>query len=170
MSYDFSLVLTAIGATASNLNDFVGTDLKFLEFPAYQTRATATYRIIDSPQVERAEYFIIQALRNALDDDILTPTCGASNPELRIEITDDDTANIVLDAPEEVTEGEPIKIGLGPRPNDTCPVPFPFTTTVTVTADPANLENTPRRSETLELNVCDDPDRIKIRKRRQHHL
>ena len=163
VSYDFSLVLTAIGATASNLNDFVGTDLKFLEFPAYQTRATATYRIIDSPQVERAEYFIIQALRNALDDDILTPTCGASNPELRIEITDDDTANIVLDAPEEVTEGEPIKIGLGPRPNDTCPVPFPFTTTVTVTADRANLENTPRRSETLELNVCDDPDRIKIR-------
>ena len=163
VSYDFSLVLTAIGATASNLNDFVGTDLKFLEFPAYQTRATATYRIIDSPQVERAEYFIIQALRNALDDDILTPTCGASNPELRIEITDDDTANIVLDAPEEVTEGEPIKIGLGPRPNDTCPVPFPFTTTVTVTADRANLENTPSRSETLELNVCDDPDRIKIR-------
>ena len=48
VSYDFSLVLTAIGATASDLNDFVDTGLKFLEFPAYQTRATASYPIIDT--------------------------------------------------------------------------------------------------------------------------
>ena len=162
VSYDFLLVLSAIGVTASEGNDFVGTELKLLEFPAYQTRATATYRIIDDTQVERAEHFIIEALRNGLDDDILTPTCGESHPELMIEITDDDTANIVLDAPEEVTEGEPIKIGLGPRPNVNCPVQFPFTTTVTVSGDPADLEDPPSRSETLKLTWCQDPDEVKI--------
>ena len=162
VSYDFLLVLSAIGNTASEGNDFVGTGLKLLEFPPYQTRATATYPIIDDTQVERAEYFLIEALRNGLDDDILTPTCGESHPELMIEITDDDTGNIVLDAPEEVTEGEPIKIGLGPRPNVNCPVQFPFTTTVTVSGDRADLKDTPSMSETLRLTWCQDPDEVKI--------
>ena len=151
VSYDFSLVLTAIGATAADFNDFVGTDLKFLEFPAYQTRATATYPIIDTPQVEGAEYFIIWALRNALDDDILTPTCGESNPDLRIEIIDDDTANIVLDAPEEVTEGQSIRLGLGPRPNVDCLVPFQITTTLTITGDTGELQGSPDTSAALRV-------------------
>ena len=162
-SYGVFLVLTAIGATASNLNDFVGTDLKFLEFPAYQTRATATYPIIDSPQVERAEYFTIQALRNGLDDDILTPTCGESNPELRIEITDDDTANIVLDAPEEVVEGQSIGLGLGPRPNVECLVPFQITTTLTITGDTGELQGSPDTSAALRVPVCGDPEEVKVR-------
>ena len=163
VSYDFSLVITAIGATASDGNDFVGTDLKFLEFPAYQTRATATYPIIDTPQVEGAEYFTIQALRNGLDDDILTPTCGESNPELRIEITDDDTANIVLDAPEEVTEGQSIRLGLGPRPNVECLVPFQITTTLTITGDTGELQGSPDTSAALRVPVCGDPEEVKVR-------
>ena len=162
-SYDFSLVITAIGATASDGNDYVGTDLKFLEFPAYQIRATATYPIIDTPQVERAEYFTIQALRNGLDDDILTPTCGESNPELRIEITDDDTANIVLDAPEEVTEGQSIRLGLGPRPNVECLVPFQITTTLTITGDTGELQGSPDTSAALRVPVCGDPEEVKVR-------
>ena len=163
VSYDFFLVLIAIGGTASDENDFEGTDPKFLEFSAYQTRATATYPIIDSPQVERAEYFTIRALRNGLDDDILTPTCGESNPELRIKITDDDTANIVLDAPEEVTEGEPIEIGLGPRPNANCPVPFPFTTTLTITGDTGELQGSPDTSAALSLGFCGGPGEVELR-------
>ena len=160
VSYDFSLVLTAIGATAADFNDFVGTDLKFLEFPAYQTRATATYPIIDTPQVEGAEYFIIWALRNALDDDILTPTCGESNPDLRIEIIDDDTANIVLDAPEEVTEGQSIRLGLGPRPNVDCLVPFQITTTLTITGDTGELQGSPDTSAALRVPPCGDPEDV----------
>ena len=161
VSYDFGLVLIVVGGTASAGNDYVNPH-KILDFPGHQTSATASVKIIDDTQVEGAEQFEIRASRNGLDDDILTPTCGKTYPQITIEITDDDTANIVLDAPEEVTEGEPIKIGLGPRPNANCPVPFQFTTTVTVTADRANLEDTPRRSETLKLTVCSDPHRIKI--------
>ena len=161
VSYDFGLVLIVVGGTASAGNDYVNPH-NLLDFPGHQTRATASVKIIDDTQVEGAEEFEIRASRNGLDDDILTPTCGKTYPQITIEITDNDTANIVLDAPEEVTEGDPIKIGLGPRPNANCPVPFQFTTTVTVTADRANLEDTPRRSETLEQNVCQDPDRIKI--------
>ena len=162
VSYDFNLVLTVIGGTASNLNDFEGTDLKFLEFDRHQTRVTATVQIIDDTQVEEAEEFEIHALRNGLDDNVLTPTCGKDHQHILIEITDDDTANIALDAPEEVTEGEPIKIGLGPRPNDTCPAPFAFTTTVTVTGDRANLEDPPSMSETLKLTACNYPRDIRI--------
>ena len=162
VSYDFFLVLIVIGGTASNLNDVEGTELKLLEFHGHQTRATASVQIIDDTLVERAEEFEIHALRNGLDDDILTPTCGKNHQHIIIEITDDDTANIALDAPEEVTEGEPIKIGLGPRPNDTCPAPFAFTTTVTVTGDRANLEDPPRRSETLKLTACNYPRDIRI--------
>ena len=161
VSYDFRLVLIVVGGTASAGNDYVNPH-NLLDFPGHQTRATASVKIIDDTQVEGAEEFEIRASRNGLDDDILTPTCGKTYPQITIEITDDDTANIALDAPEEVTEGEPIKIGLGPRPNANCPVQFPFTTTVTVTADRANLEDTPRRSETLKLTVCSDPHRIKI--------
>ena len=161
VSYDFRLVLIVVGGTASAGNDYVNPH-NLLDFPGHQTRATASVKIIDDTQVEGAEEFEIRASRNGLDDDILTPTCGKTYPQITIEITDDDTANIVLDAPEEVTEGDPIKIGLGPRPNANCPVPFQFTTTVTVTADRANLEDTPRRSETLKLTVCSDPHRIKI--------
>ena len=161
VSYDFGLVLFVVGGTASAGNDYVNPH-NLLDFPGHQTRATASVKIIDDTQVEGAEEFEIRASRNGLDDDILTPTCGKTYPQITIEITDDDTANIVLDAPEEVTEGDPIKIGLGPRPNANCPVPFQFTTTVTVTADRANLEDTPRRSETLKLTVCSDPHRIKI--------
>ena len=162
VSYDFILVLTVIGGTASNLNDFEGTELKLLEFHGHQTKVTASVQIIDDTLVEGAEQFSIHALRNGLDDDILTQECGRGNPHIIIEITDNDTANIALDAPEEVTEGEPIKIGLGPRPNDTCPAPFAFTTTVTVTADRANLEDPPRRSETLKLTACNYPRDIRI--------
>ena len=162
VSFDFILVLTVIGGTASNLNDFEGTELKLLEFYGHQTKVTASVQILDDTQVERAEEFEIHALRNGLDDDVLTPTCGRDDQHIIIEITDDDTANIALDAPEEVTEGEPIKIGLGPRPNDTCPAPFAFTTTVTVTGDRANLEDPPGRSETLKLTACNYPRDIKI--------
>ena len=162
VSYDFFLVLIVIGGTASNLNDVEGTELKLLEFHGHQTRATASVQIIDDTLVERAEEFEIHALRNGLDDDILTPTCGKNHQHIIIEITDDDTANIALDAPEEVTEGEPIKIGLGPRPNDTCPAPFAFTTTVTVTGNRADLEDPPRRSETLKLTACNYPRDIRI--------
>ncbi len=161
VSYGFRLVITVIGGTASAGNDYVNPH-NLIDFPGHQTRGTVSVKIIDDTQVEGAEQFKIRASRNGLDDEILTPACGETFPHITIEITDDDTANIVLDAPEEVTEGEPIKIGLGPRPNVNCQIPFPFTTTVTVTGDRANLEDTPRRSETLELNVCQDPDRIKI--------
>ena len=162
VSYDFNLVLTAIGNTAMNGNDYEGTELKLLEFHGHQTRVTVTYPIIDDTQVEKPEQFTIEALRNGLDPDVLTPTCGRDHQHITIEITDDDTANIALDAPEEVTEGEPIKIGLGPRPNVNCPVQFPFTTTVTVSGDPADLKDTPSMSETLKLTWCQDPDEVKI--------
>ena len=162
VSYDFNLVLTAIGNTATNGNDYEGTNLKLLEFHGHQTRVTVTYPIIDDTQVEKPEQFTIEALRNGLDPDVLTPTCGRDHQHITIEITDNDTANIALDAPEEVTEGQPIKLGLGPRPNVNCPVQFPFTATVTVTGDPADLKDTPSMSETLKLTWCQDPDEVKI--------
>ena len=84
------------------------------------------------------------------------------NRSLRIEITDNDTANIALDAPEEVTEGQPIRIGLGPRPNVDCPVPFEFTTTVTITGDTTQLQASPTTSETLELRTCGSPAVVHI--------
>ena len=162
VSYDFSLVIVAVDGEATAGNDYVDTGLKFLEFPGHQTRATATYPIIDDTQVERAEEFIIQALRNGLDDDILTQECGKDNPHITIEITDDDTANIVLDAPEEVTEGEPIKIGLGPRPNANCPVLFAFTTTLTITGDTGELQGSPDTSAALSLGPCGGPGEVEI--------
>ena len=162
VAYGFILVIIAVTGPASVDNDYVDPGLKLLEFDGHQTRATASIQIIDDTQVEGAEQFSIEALRNGLDPDVLTPTCGKDHQHITIEITDDDTANIVLDAPEEVTEGEPIKIGLGPRPNVNCPVQFPFTTTVTVSGDRADLKDTPSMSETLRLTWCQDPDEVKI--------
>ena len=163
VSFHFILVIIAVTGPASVDNDYVDPGLKLLEFDGHQTRATASVQIIDDTQVEGAEQFTIEALRNGLDPGVLTPTCGKEEiTHITIEITDDDTANIVLDAPEEVTEGERIKIGLGPRPNANCPVQFPFTTTVTVSGDPADLNDTPSMSETLKLTWCQDPDEVKI--------
>ena len=80
VSFEFILVLVVIGGTASNLSDFEGTELKLLEFHGHQTRVTASVQIIDDTLVERAEQFSVWALRNGLDDDILTPTCGETSP------------------------------------------------------------------------------------------
>ena len=99
VSYDFNLVITVIDGTATAGNDYVDTGLKLLDFHGHQTRVTATVQIIDDTQVEGAEEFEIHALRNGLDDNVLTPTCGKDNQHITIEITDDDTANIALDAP-----------------------------------------------------------------------
>ena len=120
--------------------------------------------ILEDTQLEPTEGFTVQMLRNALDDDILTPTCGGTYPSLRIEIADNDTANIVLDAPEQVIEGQPIKIGLGPRPNVNCPVPFPFGTTLTITGDTDALQSSPGTSVSLEaLAMRNDPQNVRIR-------
>ena len=161
VAYNFTLVITLIHGLADAGNDYTG-GLQILRFDHLQTRATATVPILDDTQLEPTESFKIWILRNGLVSNILTPTCGQSNPHLTIEITDNDTANIVLDAPEEVTEGDPIRLGLGPRPNVNCQVPFDFETTLTITGDTAQLQDSPATSETLELNVCQDPDKIKI--------
>ena len=161
VAYNFTLVITLIHGLADAGNDYTG-GLQILRFDHLQTRATATVPILDDTQLEPTESFRIWILRNGLVSNILTPTCGQSNPHLTIEITDNDTANIVLDAPEEVTEGDPIRLGLGPRPNVNCQVPFDFETTLTITGDTAQLQDSPATSETLELNVCQDPDKIKI--------
>ena len=163
VAYDFNLVITVIDGAATAGNDFVDTGLRLLDFHGRQTRVTATVQIIDDTQVEEAEEFEIHALRNGLDDNVLTPTCGKDHQHIIIEITDDDTANIVLDAPEEVTEGEPIEIGLGPRPNDTCPVLFPFTTTLTITGDTGELQGSPDTSAALSLSPCGGPGDVQVR-------
>ena len=121
-----------------------------------RTRSSTT------PRLKNRSNSLSKPSENGLDPDVLTPTCGRDHQHITIEITDNDTANIALDAPEEVTEGQPIKLGLGPRPNVNCPVQFPFTATVTVTGDPADLKDTPSMSETLKLTWCQDPDEVKI--------
>ena len=116
-----------------------------------------------TPKSSLREDFLVRIQRSGLDSDILTPACGDANPQLTVEITDNDTANIVLDAPEEVTEGDPIRLGLGPRPNVNCQVPFDFETTLTITGDTAQLQDSPATSETLRLQTCGDPEHIKIK-------
>ena len=68
----------------------------------------------------------------------------------------------MLDAPEEVIEGQPIKLGLGPRPNVNCPVPFTVTTTLTITGDNDALQDSPGTSVSLELSPCASPQNVHI--------
>ena len=68
----------------------------------------------------------------------------------------------MLDAPEEVTEGQPIKLGLGPRPNVNSPVTFLFTTSLTITGDTNAFQDSPSTSETLRLVPCGSPQSVKI--------
>ena len=160
-AFDFTLVITYRNGSASRNNDF-SEGPRFLQFEKLQTSFTVTVPIIDDIQLEHTEGFFIQILGTGLDPDLLTPTCGESNPRLSFEITDNDTANIVLDAPEEVTEGQPIKLGLGPRPNVLCPVPFTVTTTLTITGDTNALQDSPGTSVSLELSPCADPQNVHI--------
>ena len=160
-AFDFTLVITYRNGLAGRDNDFLEGP-SFLQFEKLQTSFTVTVPIIDDIQLEHTEGFFIQILGNGLDPDLLTPTCGESNPRLSFEITDNDTANIVLDAPEEVTEGQPIKLGLGPRPNVLCPVQFPFTTTLTITGDTDALQDSPGSSVSLELSPCASPQNVHI--------
>ena len=162
VSYDFTLVITAIAAAGSGSDDFVDPGLLYLNFPEYRTRVTGSYMIIDDTQIEGAEQFSILALRTGLDNDILTQECGKGNPHITIEITDDDTANIVLDAPAEVVEGQSIGLGLGPRPNVDCPVGFPITTTLTITGDTGELQGGHDISAALRLSPCGGPRAVKV--------
>ena len=160
-AFDFTLVITYRNGSASRNNDF-SEGPRFLQFEKLQTSFTVTVPIIDDIQLEHTEGFFIQILGTGLDPDLLTPTCGDSNPRLSFEITDNDTANIVLDAPEEVTEGQPIKLGLGPRPNVLCPVPFTVTTTLTITGDTNALQDSRGTSLPLRVPTCGDPEHVKI--------
>ncbi len=160
-AFDFTLVITYRNGSASRNNDF-SEGPRFLQFEKLQTSFTVTVPIIDDIQLEHTEGFFIQILGTGLDPDLLTPTCGESNPRLSFEITDNDTANIVLDAPEEVTEGQPIKLGLGPRPNVLCPVPFTVTTTLTITGDTNALQDSRGTSLPLRVPTCGDPEHVKI--------
>ena len=161
VSYRFTLVIDTLNGKAKDKNDYEGP-ITILQFEKQQTRVTAMYKIIDDAQLEDTEDFTIVIYRSGLDQDILTPTCGETQPHLRIEIIDDDIPTIVLDAPAEVTEGQPISIGLGPRPNVGCPVQFPFTTTLTISDDTDELQGNPATSVPLRLAPCGDPQNIKI--------
>ena len=159
VAFDFTLTLALINGYATENNDFSG-GIEVIKFDHLQTRLTHTVPIIYNSQIEPTEDFFVRIQRSGLDSDILTPTCGAANPQLTVEITDDDTANIALDAPEEVTEGQPIKLGLGPRPNVDCLVPFEFTTTLTITGATSALQDS--TSEMLELRTCGSPEVVHI--------
>ena len=161
VAFNFALVITLINGLADSGNDYTG-GIQILQFEHLQTRITVTVPILEDTQLENTEGFQVWILRNGLTPAILTPTCGKSNPHLTIEITDNDTANIVLDAPEEVIEGQPIKLGLGPRPNVFCPVQFPFTTTLTITGDTDALQDSPGTSVSLELSPCASPQNVHI--------
>ena len=161
VSFNFSLVITLISGLADSGNDYTG-GIQILRFDHLQTRITATVPILEDTQLENTEGFQVWILRNGLDPAILTPTCGQSSPHLTIEITDNDTANIVLDAPEQVIEGQPIKLGLGPRPNVKCPVQFDFTTTLTITGDTDALQDSRGTSLPLRVPPCGDPKGVKI--------
>ena len=113
VAFSFALVITIVNGLADSGNDYTG-GIQILHFDHLQTRITVTVPILEDTQLENTEGFQVWILRNGLTPVILTPTCGKSNPHLTIEITDNDTANIALDAPEEVTEGQPIKLGLVP--------------------------------------------------------
>ena len=161
VAYSFTLVMSYADGTASDGNDY-SEGPTILNFAKGQTTMTVKVPILEDTQLENTGSFTIKITRRGLDDDILTPACGETEPHLRIEIIDNDTANIALDAPEEVTEGQPIKLGLGPRPNVNCPVPFPFTTTLTITGDTDALQDSPGSSETLELSPCASPQNVHI--------
>ena len=161
VAFTVDVVITVFGGGASDNNDYTRPN-SIVFFDHLQTRATVTVPILEDTQLENTESFKVWITRKGLDSHILTPTCGQSSPHLTIEITDNDTANIVLDAPEEVTEGQPIKLGLGPRPNVLCPVQFPFTTTLTITGDTDALQDSPGASVSLELSPCASPQNVHI--------
>ena len=161
VAFEFSLTIAMINGHATEGNDFSG-GIEILSFDHLQTKQTHTVPIIYNSQIEPTENFFVRIQRSGLDSDILTPTCGKSDPHLTIEITDNDTANLVLDAPEEVIEGQPIKLGLGPRPNVNCPVPFTVTTTLTITGDNDALQDSPGTSVSLELSPCASPQNVHI--------
>ena len=162
VAFDFTIVFSLAAGSADSSNDYDG-GIIITNVPRKETRATVTITILEDNQIEETKYFSVWMLRNGLDGDLLTPTCGGSTPTLRINIADNDEAKLVLTAPEEVTEGDPIRIGLGPKHNVNCPVPFGFETTVTITGATSQLEASPSTSETLELPPCGYPKNVKIR-------
>ena len=162
VAYDFTIVFSLVAGSANSSSDYAG-GIIIISVPRKETRATVTITILEDKQIEETKYFSVWMLRNGLDGDILTPTCGGSNPTLRINIADNDEPKLALTAPEEVTEGDPIRIGLGPKHNVNCPVPLGFETTLTITGATSQLETTPSTSETLGLPLCDDPKNVKIR-------
>ena len=114
VAFKFTLTISIVNGDATGGNDFSG-GTEALGFDRLQTRLTVTVPILEDTQIEPTEDFLVRIQRSGLDSDILTPACGDANPQLTVEITDNDTANISAGRTRRGHRGRPHQAGTRPQ-------------------------------------------------------
>ena len=145
VSYDWDLVTTALAGEASGGNDWTVHDAdKILDFDNGSKREHMRIRIINDTRVDPNQTFFIRLLRNGLDNDIRVIDCAGRDgePQIEIEIINDDVIHFDASAPSEVIEGEEIPLTVTQREGGDCRLQESTSFKVRASADTSVLTET----------------------------
>ena len=153
VGYDFSLVLINMEGSASRHNDYVDADATgTLVMKALQQSTILSVGIVDTKQLEHTERFFIWLHRGGLSHQIET---GCQF--LVIEITDDDTANLLVGKENHtVAEGDTISFDVEvENERDDCIIPFHMTVSAAPSTGAALLETVDQAAKDMRFGPCD---------------
>ena len=153
VSYNFSLVLINQEGSASRHNDYVDDDVNGpVVMKALQQSAVVSVGIVDNKQLEDTGDFHIWLFGNALTDQI-----AIGCKYLVVEITDDDTANLLVgEESHTVTEGDTISFDVDvENERGDCIIPFPITVNAEPSTGAALLETADQAPKSVRFPSCD---------------
>ena len=152
VGYDFSLILINQEGSASRHNDYVDRDATGTHvMKALQQSTILSVGIVDTNQLEDNEHFFIWIYRGGLSP-LITIGCKY----LVIEITDDDTANLLVGKENHtVTEGDTISFDVDvENERGDCIIPFPMTVSAAPSTGAALLEVADQISKSERYPPC----------------
>ena len=152
VGYDFNFAVYDADASASQFNDFKYDDRGTLVMRALQRSVPLSVRILDKDQLENTEEFYLWLYRFGVTEPI-----AVGCKYLVIEITDDDTANLLVEQQSQtVTEGDTISFNVVVE-NETgqCLLPFPIYVSAEPSTGAALLETDDQVSKSVRFPPCD---------------
>lgn len=153
VGYDFNTILVNSEASASRHNDYVHADASGNHYMgALQRSAPLSIGIVDRDQLEDTEEFYVWLFDGGLSDQI-----AIGCKYLVIEITDDDTANLLVEQQSQtVTEGDTISFNVVVE-NETgqCLLPFPIYVSAEPSTGAALLETDDQVSKSVRFPPCE---------------
>ena len=161
VGFDFSVLSIDLPGSASDGNDYVGSDgTTRTHFPAGTERGSISVGIVDDRAVEATESFELRLFDNGLPSQVELGTCTSQPPKrhprrLSVEILDDDRATISFGLKERsVIAGQPITFTSDVLEKDgSCIIPFPTFWDATPTGATAEMQSSaPKRNQ--RLNYC----------------